>query len=141
MINLPRQARDKHREKNSKKDDAFSCGQGEVYRPTFIYHGFRYVRLDNFPGTPEEARKVRKRLLCALPFIALKKHECICQDRLGTNAGKALEKETFCFRPGGGRTVYAFRRDATWKPHHLAEHERGADTGRGARGCGADTGL
>jgi hypothetical protein len=27
----------------------------EQYRPTFIYHGFRYIRVDNFPGTAEEA--------------------------------------------------------------------------------------
>lgn len=27
---------------------------GQQYRPTFIYHGFRYIRLDNFPGTKAE---------------------------------------------------------------------------------------
>lgn len=26
------------------------------YRPTFVYHGFRYIRVDNFPGTAEEAK-------------------------------------------------------------------------------------
>lgn len=28
---------------------------GDVYRPTFIYHGFRYIRLDDYPGTAAEA--------------------------------------------------------------------------------------
>ena len=95
MINLPRQARDKHSEKNSKTDDVFSCGQGEVYRPTFIYHGFRYVRLDNFPGTPEEARKVRKRLLCALPFIALKNTNVFAKTGSGQTQEKHSKKRRF----------------------------------------------
>ena len=28
---------------------------GDTYRPLFIYHGFRYIRLDDFPGTAAEA--------------------------------------------------------------------------------------
>ncbi|MEO5814730.1 MAG: family 78 glycoside hydrolase catalytic domain [Gemmatimonadaceae bacterium] len=43
--------------RNAKQTDAYTLkgGADEVYEPHFTFHGFRYVKVDGYPGTPTTA--------------------------------------------------------------------------------------
>ena len=43
-------------------------GGAEVYEPRFTFHGFRYVELTGFPGTPELSAVTGRVMGTAAPF-------------------------------------------------------------------------